>query len=154
MARAKEAWNHLLRGLEQPGGAIEHPTSSVLQMLLWPRGYGRRARVRARCKRCHCDLCSGELHAWVRDGAAIGSHRQRVDCARAGDGPAVVNCSQDVVPCRVGRVLFVSSQVMSCCDVMPCYVVPRRVLSDRIGSHPVPKGGNSSHSHNSYLLRG
>ena len=59
---------------------------------------------------------------------------------RVGDGSAVAICSQDVVPCHVGRVLscravsrvmscqvapcrVMSSQVMSRCDVMPCHVV-------------------------------
>ena len=70
----------------------------------------------------------GDGAARVRDGAAVVIHRQRVDCARIEDGAAVAICSQDVVPCHVGHscpvasCCVMSSQGMSCCDVMPCHV--------------------------------
>ena len=62
----------------------------------------------------------------VRDGAAILIHRQRVDCARVGDGAAVAIGSQDVVPCHVGRVLS--------CRVVSHHVMSRSVVSRRATS--------------------
>ena len=65
--------------------------------LTWSPGFPRRPPI------VICTQSVGPVR--VRDGAAIGIHRQRVDCARVRDGAAVVICYQDVVPCHVGRVV-------------------------------------------------
>ena len=93
----------------------------------------------------------------VRDGAAVMIHRHRVDGARVGDGAAVVICSQDVVPCPVVRVVscrvvVMSRHVMSCCDVKPCHVGSRRIMSSlschvtsRTSPHVMPRHVMSCH---------
>ena len=77
----------------------------------------------------------------VQDGAAIVSHRQRVDCARVGDGAAVVICSQDavhvmhdgcVVSCRVMSPGVVSRHVISGRVMMRCCTVSCRVMSHHL----------------------
>ena len=58
-------------------------------------------------------------------------------CACVGDGAAVAICSQDVVPCHVGRVLSfraVSRHVISGHVILRCYAVSCRVMSSHVAS--------------------
>ena len=99
-------------------------------------------------RRCRCDLHSGEVLARVRDGSAIGIHRQRVDCERVGDGAAVVICSQNVVPCHLR-----SCHVAMLFRVMSRPVLSRCVVSRRNGGRNTLTQLPHSHTTHAHAAR-
>ena len=89
------------------------------------------------CNQCVLPVRVADGAVRVRDGSAVGIHRQRV--VRVGDGAAVAICSQDVAPCHVRCVMsghVASCHVMSCqvtsCHIVSCHVTSRHVKSCHI----------------------